>query len=114
MQTAQELVASMNDDKAPMQGPPGLELRKTLVQQTATAAGEVWAGWWRTQLESQGRAATGGWPGTLSEARARVFDSVLPEMQKCGVHELSFDERELAAKTLYATARRRWLSHRER
>ncbi|PIE05846.1 MAG: hypothetical protein CSA75_02625 [Sorangium cellulosum] len=88
--------------------------RRVLVEQTATNAGEVWAGWWRKELVRQGRAAAGGWPGTLSEARAKVLETVLPEMRKRGMGELSFDEQELAAKTLYATARRRWLSRRQR
>lgn len=113
MRNTHESVASMNDD-IPMRPPVGLEARRTLVERTSSSAGEVWARWWRAELERQGRAAAGGWPGTLSEARARVLEAVLPDLKKHGIGELSFDERELAAKTVYATARRRWLSHRER
>lgn len=94
--------------------PPGLESRRMVVERTASAAGESWARWWRSELERQGRAVAGGWPGTLSEARARVLEAVLPEVKKLGIQELTFDEREAAAKTLYATARRRWLSRRAR
>ena len=113
MRNTQESVAGVNDNFS--SGPPvGIESRRALVEKAATTAGEVWARWWRAELERQGRAAAGGWPGTLSEARARVLEAVLPDLRKSGIRELTFEERELAAKTLYATARRRWLSHRER
>lgn len=92
----------------------GLEARRALVEQVAKTAGEVWARWWRAELERQGRAVAGGWPGTMSESRARVFEAVLPEVQKLGIRDLAFEERELAAKVLYATARRHWLSRRKR
>lgn len=94
--------------------PLGLDARRALVEQVANSAGELWASWWRAELERQGRAVAGGWPGTLSEARARVLEAVLPEVRKLGMREMSFEERELAAKILYATARRRWLSRRKR
>ena len=45
---------------------------------------------------------------------ARVLETVLPEVRKLGMREMTFEEQELAAKTLYATARRRWLSRRKR
>lgn len=113
MRNTQEPVAS-KDGSAPVSPSLGIEARRALVVQAAVSAGDVWAKWWRAELERQGRQVAGGWPGTLSEARARVIEAVLPEVRKLGMREMTFEERELAAKTLYATARRRWLSRRKR
>ena len=76
------------------------------VEAGSTAAGARWAASWRDDLRKQGRPASGGWPGTLSEARAQVAAIFVRDA-------LTLQERELAARAVYAAARRDWLSHEE-
>ena len=67
-------------------------------------AGLAWAGEMRAALHAEGRPAAGGWPGTLSEARARVVSVVGRQRD---------EELERFARLLYGAARDAWLSQRE-
>ena len=69
--------------------------------------GRAWADSVRALLSSEGRAAAGGWPGTLSEARVRL-ESVMRTSAKP-----TADERDRLARLLYNAARSYWLVHRE-
>jgi len=93
--------------------PPHGAERRVLLEQRAIAGGEVWARQARQELLSEGRRAAGGWPGTMSEARARVAQFVLPWMTSEGMVAASSAETEQAARTLYASARSTWLSQRD-
>jgi hypothetical protein len=104
----------IKDRRPPGALPLGLEARRSLVEQGAKTAGEEWAKWWKSELRRQGRAVSGGWPGTLSEARARLLEAVVGDLRGVGVAELTFEEREHGARVLYATARRKWLERRKR
>jgi len=59
----------------------------------------------RERVHAEGRPAAGGWPGTVTEARARLSAAVPgnlpPEVQRA------------LAKLLYSTARDAWLEQRE-
>jgi len=99
---------------APSKTVPAIKARRTLITQTATQAGRLWAAWWHEEMALQGRTVAGGWPGTLSEARERVAKAMLPQLASSGVTNLSFDENEHAALTLYAIARQQWLERRDR
>lgn len=79
--------------------------RSELLEQGSIASGARWAASWREALRREGRPISGGWPGTLSEARARV-SALSPQA-------LSWEERERMARLAYAAARREWLSQRE-
>jgi hypothetical protein len=92
----------------------GVKSRRALITRTSASIGKAWACGWRQQLAAQGRAVTGGWPGTMSEARARVAKALMPELLCVGVIDLSFDENEHAARTIYGAARRQWLSRHGR
>jgi hypothetical protein len=94
-------------------GEPRVERRRKLYQQRATVEGEVWAEQTRARLTGEQRAAAGGWPGTLSEARGRVASVLVPWSSGRGLGPLSSDEREEAARTLYARARSVWLERCE-
>ena len=78
--------------------PAALELR-------LVTDGESWAREIAAELRRGGRPVAGGWPGTRSEARARVWPHV---------GTMTEDERtasfERLAQLLYASARRTWLS----
>lgn len=69
-------------------------------------SGACWAASCRDDLRREGRAAAGAWPGTLSEARARVSVLAVP-------WPLSYEERERMARLAYAAARRAWMSQRD-
>ncbi len=71
-------------------------------------SGRAWAQQVRARLEHEGRRASGGWPGTLSEARARL-DTALSSL---ATRVSGSDERERLARILYHAARELWLTHR--
>ena len=69
----------------------------------ATRAGSEWAIDVRAFLVADGRQAEGGWPGTMTEARARA-DSL-------SEGTLSGEERHRLGRIVYAAARAEW-AHR--
>jgi hypothetical protein len=97
-----------------LKGQPRLERRRRLFQERATVEGEAWAAQTRANLSGEHRAAAGGWPGTLSEARERVALLLVPWSSCEGLGTPTSDEREEAARTLYARARSVWLKNCER
>jgi hypothetical protein len=88
--------------------------RQTSIEASAAALGRTWAARCRHDLQREGRAASGGWPGTLSEARARVGRRLVVEASGRRSELLITDaEREVAARLAYSTARAEWLRHVE-
>jgi hypothetical protein len=70
----------------------------------ALAVGDAWVENVTFDLQRDNRAATGGWPGTMREARARTcahFRGIV----------ITSDELEQAARAAYQHARHRWLAH---
>jgi hypothetical protein len=88
-------------------------VRRALLERGSVSAGTNWAASWREDLRKQGRPAAGGWPGTLSEARAHVTSFFLRELRQRSMLALTPEEREWTAKAAYAAARQDWLSHGE-
>jgi hypothetical protein len=80
--------------------------RRVMLEDAASSEGTAWAEWWRVELRRQRRPVAGGWPGTLSEARARIVARILHE------HGPQFSataaEIESAARSTYGTAKRDW------
>ena len=68
------------------------------------ALGEAWAHEVVNALRAQTRGVVGSWPGTLREARSRVFRGLPAARQP------SFDSEALdtIARAVYEAARRRW------
>ncbi|MBX7191399.1 MAG: hypothetical protein K1X94_05050 [Sandaracinaceae bacterium] len=82
---------------------PGGEVTKEdRLERLALASGEGWALEAASSLRGEGRTVSGGWPGTMSEARTRV--SVLA----VGGPAPSLEAHEKLARLLYASARRAW------
>ena len=79
------------------------ELRKV-----AESEGARWATSSLAQLAPQGRA-TGGWPGTLSEARMRIEAALAGRRANAGG---AFGEE--LARLAYQAARRHWQTHAAR
>ena len=71
------------------------------MDQLAIDAGRKWAGSVRTRLHTEGRPVAGGWPGTMTEARARAS-------QLQAAAGLPPKERARLAKILYAAAKELW------
>ena len=70
------------------------------LDEAAAAAGRVWANSVRMELQAEGRTVSGGWPGTMSEARARLPGEV---------GGLEADEVSRLTRVLYHAARDTWL-----
>ena len=73
---------------------------QTTREEQVAEAGVAWAGSVRTLLREEGRPATGGWPGTMSEARARIPHHL---GRGLGAVELAH-----LAKVLYRAAKDSW------
>jgi hypothetical protein len=68
--------------------------------------GDAWVDHVREHLRMDNRATTGGWPGTLREARARTYAHLATVRHR----SVSPDELELATRAVYDRARHRWLA----
>ncbi len=79
--------------------------RRAQLEKRAALDGELWATEMRARVADEQRLAAGGWPGTLSEARARAARLVVASKDTA--------EREHAARVLYDSARALWLKHRQ-
>lgn len=91
----------------PRAGAISSEARRALLERGAIATGERWADGWYESLRRQGRRASGGWPGTVSEARALVTAYFMTELEGAA---LTHDELECATKISYARAKHHWLT----
>jgi len=77
-----------------------------VLEESAAQRGREWAESVRSRLEDESREALGGWPGTISEARARV-EAILPRDSEPHVQQ-----REKLTRVLYHAARDLWLDKR--
>jgi hypothetical protein len=80
--------------------------RRTTLERAAVATGAAWAASFMDDLKKQGRPVAGGWPGTLSEARARIVARMSVDLGRR--YQLSPDELELMTRTAYLHAKGRW------
>lgn len=87
--------------------------RRAFIEQSAVALGQTWAARWRQDLQREGRPAAGGWPGTLREARIYVERALFLEMKGRKMAAITGEEREIAARAAYASARSDWRRHLE-
>lgn len=74
------------------------------LDELAVAIGEEWALACASALREQRRAVTGGWPGTMSEARARV----LATFARTGGGAPSSERLQALSRAAYGVARTRW------
>ncbi|AUX45794.1 uncharacterized protein SOCE26_072900 [Sorangium cellulosum] len=95
------------------EGSAPTDARRSFLEQGAVALGQTWAARWRTDLHREGRPAAGGWPGTLREARIQVENTLAGELLHRKMPPITGAERELAARTAYASARIEWRRHLE-
>lgn len=71
--------------------------------------GETWARGWFQSLLDEGRQVSGGWPGTIQEARGRARAHCDRELRLRGMPPLTHDELEQVASAIYERAKRDWL-----
>lgn len=71
--------------------------------------GKAWAARRIAALSAAGRAISGGWPGTLSEAKHLAALHVCPSFPP-----VDAAGRERLSQTLYVSAKRHWLAHSTR
>lgn len=69
----------------------------------ASRAGEAWVVARADELRAQQRAIAGAWPGTLTEARARVVVALAG-----GAAALTSDRLRDLSRTAYRTAQAAW------
>lgn len=91
----------------------GGDARRKLLDTSSAARGTEWSIQLRLGLRRAGRAAAGGFPGTMSEARVHASRAIEPLLAEASMHGLEHDERERTARIAYAAARRDWLRHGE-
>jgi hypothetical protein len=83
--------------------------RRALLERCAQGEGLLWAKQTLAGIHAQMRSVTGGWPGTVSEARARLAGYVLPALVRQGLVGATASEREQAVRCLYHSARAQWI-----
>jgi hypothetical protein len=97
---------------APAHGAPsaGTEARRVALRERAQNIGELWAQRVREELRDEQRMLSGGWPGTISEARARAFAHFSSAASVGVLGVLNAPELESASREVYARARQVWLA----
>ncbi len=86
--------------------------REILVERAASAAASAWTASCFAALARERRAVSGGWPGTLSEARVRARAEVARELALQSMAALTQEELAHAARLTNAEARRAWHKNR--
>ena len=76
-------------------------------EERAGRAGRAWAAAVRLRLHQDGRRASGGWPGTITEARAQVESAIGRGTV------VTQEERSHLVRILYDSAKDCWLVNRE-
>lgn len=84
--------------------------RQSVVERSAHDGGEQWARGWRDELQSDHRRASGGWPGTIAQARVCARAHLSAELARLRLTGPSPAELEQAARLTYARARSVWLA----
>lgn len=89
---------------------PDRGTRDDIVDQAVLVAAHAWANACRGALLEEGRRVSGGWPGTLTEARARAGHAVGRALSSRALPALTNAELGTAAKSTYREARRVWIA----
>jgi hypothetical protein len=96
-------------NKEPIDVSPSEEL-SLIARSRAELLGRSWAADMRASLLLEKRRASGGWPGTLGEARMHVARALLPWLSSQGHGIATSLQSEGAARVVYASARSAWLA----
>jgi hypothetical protein len=84
--------------------------RRALLAEGPIHVGTGWADDLCAQIVNEGRLLAGGWPGTMTEARARARYHLDVELARRSMPSLTSEELATATRTTYARARQVWLN----
>jgi hypothetical protein len=83
--------------------------RRELLAQVPLELGSTWAATLCDSVRKEGRDVAGGWPGTVLEARGRIWQHVNAELARRGFGALTEAELVQATDSAYAHAKKAWL-----
>jgi hypothetical protein len=84
------------------------------IAEIAETLAHAWVDGLKSELARDGRKMTGGWPGTLGEAKMRALRGLPRELAQRGLAQpLVPADYDRASKALYAVARKAWLGAAE-
>ena len=81
--------------------------RERYVESHSQIVGDAWLAHVALDLRREQRTASGGWPGTMSEARARTT----AHFRELSTGALTREALAAAARAVYQRARGRWLAY---
>jgi hypothetical protein len=84
--------------------------RRTLLDERPAMIGAEWARTICEGIRREGRTISGGWPGTIVEARARTAGHLRVALDKLRMKALLPEELDRAANATYARAKQDWLA----
>jgi hypothetical protein len=82
--------------------------RAVVLREMAVGAARSWTKRWLSTLEADGRAVEGGFPGTVSEARAVLAHFAGRALVDLGAPALAREELPELTRITYDEARRSW------
>lgn len=85
------------------------DTREDIVDAAARAEAQAWVFACRGALIEDGRSVSGGWPGTLTEARARASHVVGRALARRSQPALTNAELGTVARLTYREARAAWI-----
>jgi hypothetical protein len=83
--------------------------RRAFLDTTAADIGRGLFAAWRDALLLEGRTISGGWPGTLREARSAVVATLGGVLSRNSMAAATDEELGLVVHAAYAEARRAWM-----
>lgn len=86
--------------------------RVVLLGNASQSVGASWAQEWFADLEREGRTVSGGWPGTMSEARSRVRRHVDALLLRRSLPPITDEELKEATRSTYDCAKAAWFGSR--
>lgn len=84
------------------------QVRGDVLHEIAVLAARTWANEWIATLTSEGRPIAGGWPGTMSDARARAGALASRTLISLSMAALDHDELRDLTRDTYKEAQRCW------
>jgi hypothetical protein len=82
--------------------------REAVLCEQPALLGHTWATEWVKTMQNEGRPISGGWPGTLPEARMRVLGHLERELRLRKMPLLSEEEITRVTALVYERARSDW------
>ena len=90
------------------------EARQALLDDAPLAVGTRWTDACLEEMRREHRVVTGGWPGTVSEARGHTQLYLQRELAERRMAALTHDELTRVASATYQMARGLWLRQQNR